>query len=88
MIAEIRSAVIEGTSVYYLRFEGEDTFSVYVSAAAVPLAPLLNVGDEIDVYWKSGTQWITAQIIDIVRPAGASMQSAPPADASETDSAA
>ena len=88
VIAEIRSAVIEGTSVYYLRFEGEDTFSVYVSAAAVPLAPLLNVGDEIDVYWKSGTQWITAQIIDIVRPAGASMQSAPPADASETDSAA
>ena len=27
-IAEIRSAVIEGTSVYYLRFEGESGFSV------------------------------------------------------------
>ena len=44
-IAEIRSAVIEGTSVYYLRFEGESGFSVYVSAAQVPEAPLLNVGD-------------------------------------------
>ena len=43
-IAEIRSAVIEGTSVYYLRFEGESAFSVYVSAAQVPEAPLLNVG--------------------------------------------
>ncbi len=88
VIAEIRSAVIEGTSVYYLRFEGEDTFTVYVSAATVPLAPLLNVGDEIIVYWKSGTQWITAQIIDIVQSGSASMQSAPPADAAETDSAA
>ena len=64
-IAEIRSAVIEGTSVYYLRFEGESAFSVYVSAAQVPEAPLLNVGDSITVYWKSGTQWITAQKIEV-----------------------
>ena len=88
VIDDIRSAVIEGTSVYYLRFEGEDTFTVYVSAATVPLAPLLNVGDEIIVYWKSGTQWITAQMIDIVHSGSASLQSAPPADAAETDNAA
>ena len=88
VIDDIRSAVIEGTSVYYLRFEGEDTFTVYVSAATVPLAPLLNVGDEIIVYWKSGTQWITAQMIDIVHSGSASLQSAPPADAAETNNAA
>ena len=64
-IAEIRSAVIEGTSVYYLRFEGEDSFSVYVSAAQVPEAPLLNVGDTVTVYWRSGTQWITARQIAV-----------------------
>ena len=64
-IAEIRSAVIEGTSVYYLRFEGESGFSVYVSAAQVPEAPLLNVGDTITVYWHSGTQWITARKIAV-----------------------
>ena len=64
-IAEIRSAVIEGTSVYYLRFEGESGFSVYVSAAQVPEAPLLNVGDTITVYWHSGTQWITARQIAV-----------------------
>ena len=64
-IAEIRSAVIEGTSVYYLRFAGESGFSVYVSAAQVPEAPLLNVGDTITVYWHSGTQWITARKIAV-----------------------
>ena len=80
IIAEIRSAVIEGTSVYYLRFEGDENFSVYVSAATVPLAPLLNVGDEIEVYWKGDTQWITAQIIDVVQPDGSPALSAPPAE--------
>ena len=75
-IAEIRSAVIEGTSVYYLRFEGESGFSVYVSAAQVPEAPLLNVGDTVTVYWRSGTQWITAQKIEVDNRAVA----APPAE--------
>ena len=79
-IAEIRSAVIEGTSVYYLRFEGESGFSVYVSAAQVPEAPLLNVGDTVTIYWRSGTQWITAQKIEVDNRAVA----APPA-ASETE---
>ena len=64
-IAEIRSAVIEGTSVYYLRFEGESGFSVYVSAAQVPEAPLLNVGDTVTVYWNDGAQWITARKIAV-----------------------
>ena len=64
-IAEIRSAVIEGTSVYYLRFEGESGFSVYVSAAQVPEAPLLNVGDTVTVYWNDGAQWITARKITV-----------------------
>ena len=78
-IAEIRSAVIEGTSVYYLRFEGESAFSVYVSAAQVPEAPLLNVGDSITVYWKSGTQWITARRIEVENRAVA----APPEEPKE-----
>ena len=78
-IAEIRSAVIEGTSVYYLRFEGESGFSVYVSAAQVPEAPLLNVGDTITVYWHSGTQWITARKIAVENRAVA----APPEEPAE-----
>ena len=38
---------------------------MYVSAAQVPEAPLLNVGDTITVYWHSGTQWITARKIAV-----------------------
>ena len=83
-IAEIRSAVIEGTSVYYLRFEGESAFSVYVSAAQVPEAPLLNVGDSITVYWKSGTQWITAQKIEVENRAVSTPPEEPAAE-EETD---
>ena len=83
-IAEIRSAVIEGTSVYYLRFEGEDSFSVYVSAAQVPEAPLLNVGDTVTVYWRSGTQWITAREIAVENRAVAAPPEEPAAE-EETD---
>ena len=83
-IAEIRSAVIEGTSVYYLRFEGEDSFSVYVSAAQVPEAPLLNVGDTVTVYWRSGTQWITARQIAVENRAVAAPPEEPAAE-EETD---
>ena len=79
-IAEIRSAVIEGTSVYYLRFEGESGFSVCVSAAQVPEAPLLNVGDTVTVYWRSGTQWITAQKIEVDNRTVAAPPAAPPAE--------
>ena len=79
-IAEIRSAVIEGTSVYYLRFEGEDSFSVYVSAAQVPEAPLLNVGDTVTVYWRSGTQWITARQIAVENRAVAAPPEEPAAE--------
>ena len=83
-IAEIRSAVIEGTSVYYLRFEGEDSFSVYVSAAQVPEAPLLNVGDTVTVYWRSGTQWITARQIAVENRAVSTPPETPAAE-EETD---
>ena len=79
-IAEIRSAVIEGTSVYYLRFEGENSFSVYVSAAQVPEAPLLNVGDTVTVYWRSGTQWITARKITVENRAVAAPPEEPAAE--------
>ena len=84
-IAEIRSAVIEGTSVYYLRFEGESGFSVYVSAAQVPEAPLLNVGDTVTVYWRSGTQWITARQIAVENRAVATPPETPAEEPAEPE---
>ena len=47
-IAEIRSAVLEGNTYYYIRLEGEDVFYA-LSAAENELAVILNVGDEITI---------------------------------------
>ena len=54
VLAEIRSAVVEGSSVYFLRFAGESTFTVRVSAASVAYAPLLSEGDRVRVYYYDG----------------------------------
>jgi len=45
-ITEIRSAVVDGTSVYYLRME-ESSIWYSVSARVSPWAVLLNAGDEV-----------------------------------------
>ena len=45
-IAEIRSSVINGTSMYYLRLENGSAWFV-VSAARTPAAVLLNPGDQV-----------------------------------------
>ena len=47
-IADLRTAVIEGTSMYYLRLEGEDTYYV-ISAARHPFVILLGVGNEVEL---------------------------------------
>jgi len=63
VLAEIRSAVIDGNSYYYLRFQGEDDFSVRVSAADAPYAPLLSVGERVVVDYFDGhvsQYWIEA----------------------------
>ena len=48
-LAEIRSTVVSGSSLYFLRFAGEENFTVYVSAEKVSWAVLLNVGDRVEV---------------------------------------
>ena len=53
-IAEIRTAVIEGTSYYYIRLEGESDFSWRVSAADVPYAPLLDALDAVAIRYIDG----------------------------------
>ena len=69
VIAELRSAVVGGNSVYFLRFEGEDDFSVRMSAADVMLAPLLNVGDNVRIWYLDGhvsQYWIEASDVEIL----------------------
>ncbi len=47
-VAEVRTAVIEGTSYYFVRLEGETVF-YSLSAAQNPLAVLLNEGDKVTI---------------------------------------
>ena len=62
-IAEIRTAVLDGNSYYFLRLEGQDTFYA-VNAAENPLAVILNAGDQVvdSVYVSvnNGNTWSKA----------------------------
>ena len=53
VIVEMRSAVIEGTTMYYVRLDGGETYYV-VSAARNPYVILLNVGDEVEITYEKG----------------------------------
>ena len=69
IIAEIRSAVVDGNSIYFLRFTGETDFTVRMSAADVPYAPLLNVGDRVRVWYYDGHVsefWIEACDLELL----------------------
>ena len=46
VVAEIRSAVLDGNTTYYLRLEGDSVFYA-ISAQASPSAVILNVGDRV-----------------------------------------
>ena len=46
--AELRSAVLEGNTYYFIRLEGEQVF-YSVSAAQNPLAVILNIGDRVSI---------------------------------------
>ena len=52
-IAEIRTAVLDGNSYYFLRLEGQDTFYA-VNAAENPLAVILNAGDQVTITYTAG----------------------------------
>ena len=47
-VAEIRSAVLEGNTYYFVRLEGEEVFYA-LSAADNPTAVILNVGDRVTI---------------------------------------
>ena len=52
VIAEIRSAVLEGNTCYFIRLEGEDVF-YSVSAAQNEAAVILNPGDQVTLSYGS-----------------------------------
>lgn len=52
-IAEVRTAVLDGNSYYFLRLEGQDTFYA-VNATENPLAVILNAGDQVTIAYTAG----------------------------------
>ena len=52
-VAEIRSAVLEGNTYYFIRLEQESVFYA-LSAAQNPLAVILNAGDQVTIAYTAG----------------------------------
>ena len=48
MVDDIRSAVLEGTTYYFIRLEGGEVYYT-ISAVQNPVAVLLNVGDQVTI---------------------------------------
>ena len=53
VVAEIRTAVLDGNTYYFLRLEGQEVFYA-VNAAENPLAVILNAGDQVTVTYTAG----------------------------------
>lgn len=60
-VAEIRSAVLEGNTYYFVRLEGEEVFYA-LSAADNTTAVILNVGDRVTITHAAGQE--EASILD------------------------
>ena len=86
VLAEIRSAVMDGNSYYFLRLEGADTFYA-VSAAKNPLAVILNVGDRVRVTYTAGSEGSILTAGSVTAEGKTAESVLPPAqtDASEPD---
>lgn len=52
-LGDIRSVVVEGTTVFYLRLTGESVYYT-ISAATCPDTVILNVGDRVEICYTPG----------------------------------
>lgn len=83
-LAEIRTAVMDGNSYYFLRLEGAETFYA-VSAAKNPLAVILNPGDRVRIAYTAGSEGsiLAAATVAAEGKAAETVLPAPPAEAPE-----
>ena len=81
-IAEIRTAVLDGDSYYFIRLEDSEVF-VTVNAAENPLAVILNVGDRVRLSYEIGdnSSILTGASVEL-------LAAAEPAEAATPESAA
>ena len=52
-VADIRSAVQDGNSVYYIQLIGDETYYA-ITAAEAPLAVILSTGDQVTITYQPG----------------------------------
>ena len=64
IVAEIRTAVMEGNTYYFLRLEGDDPIFYAISAARCPQAVILNVGDRVNISHSSRRMNNDASILE------------------------
>ncbi|WP_295619871.1 CvpA family protein [uncultured Intestinimonas sp.] len=91
VVAEIRSAVIEGNTYYFIRLEGEEIF-YSISASAAPDAVLLDVGDRVSLSHGGGdsgsSSILSAYTLTILERASSAAPLPEPAAPAETEPAA
>lgn len=78
-IAEIRTAVMDGNSYYFLRLEGGETFYA-VSATENPLAVILNVGDQVTISYHTGAEGSILTGTSVSRENGEQVSFDPPVE--------
>lgn len=78
VLAEIRTAVLDGNSYYFLRLDGTDSFYT-VSAAANPEVVIYNVGDSVTITYQSGEAASLLSGSTVTRTAAAPPQQPEPA---------
>ncbi len=63
MVSDIRSAVMEGNSYYFIQLEGDPVYYA-LSAAENPIAVILNVGDKVTIQHTPAVEGQTSSILD------------------------
>ena len=62
-VSDIRSAVMEGNSYYFIQLEGDPVYYA-LSAAENPIAVILNVGDKVTIQHTPAVEGQTSSILD------------------------
>lgn len=63
VISDIRTAVMDGNSYYFIQLEGDPTYYA-ISAAENPLAVILNVGDQVTIQHTPAVEGENTSILD------------------------
>ena len=66
VIEDIRSAVVDGNTLYYLRLNTGDAYYV-ISAAAAPETVIYNVGDSVTVRYAEGEGAVSYTHLDVYK---------------------